>query len=585
MTNKKQQNFEHFLYLLIFGAALFVRLLLLGKAPLGEFEAKWAYQAWELAQGQTDHVGVQAGYLTLTENLFSLFESTNALARFWPAFLGSLIIFFPFFFRDQLGKKAAIIMALGLALDPGLVATSRLAGGPMLALAFSLLAIGVYFIKKPVWAVFFGGLALFSGTSLWMGALGLVITFGVSYLLGIFDLASHVRARFSSSPPGLAGERSFPWRFVTALGVVAMLGTSFLQHNHGFSAWLNALPVYLRGWAHSSDVSAFKVVAALFVYQPLALGFGLIATVRGWADGKKTPRFLSIWFVSTLMLALLYPGRQVFDLVWALVPLWALAAMEFSHSLGTEKSFHVDRIQAAIIVVLFVVVWLSFLSFLLTGAEAENLWMRWGVMGAAVLLMAIATAIVRTEWSWPVARKGLVVGVSATFGSYLLATMVGVAYLRPADPRELWHPGSGGSQMALLQDSLGELGLLEFGRQDILEVVVLDNSEIMRWGLRKFSSPLFYETISEQERPAFALTPLADTSQSWTESYTGQDFVVEALPAWDDAVDFNWMEWLAFREVPLKQRKVILWARHGSLPGAETEHDKTSGLEEGMIED
>ena len=585
MANKKQITFENFSYLIIFGLALLVRLLMLGKAPLGEFEATWAYQAWELAQGQTSHVGLQASYLTLTEGLFSLFTSSNALARFWPAVIGSFIVCFPFFFRAKLGQKAALVMALGLALDPGLVAVSRLAGGPILALVFSLLAMGFYYLKKPVWAMIFGGLALFAGPALWMGALGLALTFGVSHLAGAFEWSTHIRAWFSTSPSGSAGKRSFPWGFALALGVVTMQGTLFLQHYQGLSAWLDALPAYAAGWVHPSGVHAVRLLAALLVYQPLALIFGLIAAGRAWVTGEKTARFLSIWFVSALALGLLYPGRQVYDLIWALVPLWALAAMELIRGLETVKSFLVTRIHAASIFVLFALTWLSFVTLVTTGAGDDKWWLRWVVMGAALLLIGLATSIVHAGWSWPVAKKGLVVGVCAAFGTYLLAAMVGAAYLRPANPQELWHPGSGGVQMELLQESLGEFGLLTTGRQDNLDFIIIGDSEVLRWGLRQYPNSHFREAMPAQTRPAFVLSPLTEIAQPWTTSYNGQDFVLETSSAWAGNIDFNWMKWLAFRDAPLDQEKVVLWVRHDAFPGVETSDTPPASSEEGVIEE
>ena len=571
--DKKQITFEHFSYLSIFGLALFVRLLMLGKSPLGEFEATWAYQAWELSQGQTSHIGLQAGYLTLTEGLFSLMGSSNALARLWPALAGSLLVWTPFLFRAKLGREAALIMALGLALDPGLVAISRLAGGPMLAVTFFVLACGLLWAGKLAWAVFFGGMALLSGPALWMGALGMALTLGVAHWLGAFNLPSHARGRISTQMPG----RYTLWGLALALGAVIMLGTSFLHHYQGFSAWLSALPAFLEEWAWPSGVPAGRLVAALLVYQPLALIFGLIGGARGLARGEKTSRFLIIWFAAALGLALIYPGRQVYDLLWSLIPLWGLAGMELARNFGAVKASWVTRSQAAFIFVLFALAWLSFVSLVLLGGDPKRAGLQWGIVGSTFLLMALVTALVAGEWGWVAARKGLAAGVSATLGLYVLAGMVGAAYLHPGDPRELWLPGSGGGQVELLQESLGDVGLLNTGRQEQVEIVVLDGNAALHWALRGYTEVSFRDSMPLGTHPPVMITGEGEASQPWTAAYRGQDFVLRTSQGWAGAIPGDWKNWITFREAPLEKEKSILWVRWDLFPLAEKDEVEIEG--------
>jgi len=564
--NKKQITFEDFSYLIIFGLALFMRLLMLGKAPLSEFEATWAYQAWELAQGQISNIGLQAGYLTLTEGLFSLWGGTNALARFWPALAGSLLVLVPFLFRAKLGREAALIMALGLALDPGFVSISRLAGGPMLAVAFLALACGLLWAGRPAWAVFFGGMALLSGPSLWMGALGIALTLGVGHLLGALDLPSHVRGWISTLMPKQAEGRSIPWRLVIPLGAVVMLGTFFLQHYQGLSAWLSAFPAFWEGWGRPSGVPAGRLVVALLAYQPLALIFGLITAVRGFVKGEKTTSVLGFWFVAALGLALIYPGRQVYDLLWGLIPLWGLAGMELACILKAVKSSWVTRLHAAFVFILFTLAWLSFVNLILMGVDIQRIGLQWGIVGATFLLMALVTVIVAGEWGWIVARRGLVVGVSVALGLYVLSSTMGAAYSGQGDPRELWYPCPGGSQVKLLQESLGDVGLLETGRQEQLEIVVLDGNEVLAWALRGYSEVSFRDSTPMDRRPPVVITRESEASQPWTAAYLGQDFVLRTSQGWGGAIPADWKNWIVFREAPLEKEKSILWVRWDLFP-------------------
>ncbi|MBS1248890.1 MAG: hypothetical protein MAG431_00460 [Chloroflexi bacterium] len=588
----KKITFEHLYYFVIFSLALFVRTLMLGSAPLGAFEAGWAYQAWELARGLTSQVGFRTSYLILTEGTFSLLGSTNALARFWPALAGSLLVWVPFLFRYQLGPKAALIMALGLALDPGLVAVSRLAGGPILAVSFLFLAGGMFWHRKALWAVFLGGMALLSGPATWMGLWGMVVTLGMLRLLAVRWEARSLLGRLSAPVTGQPGrERFSPWGLALPLGMLILLATFFLQHYQGLSAWMSALPAFVGGWWAPSLVPAGRLAAALVVYQPLALVFGLVGGVRGFVRGEKSSQVLLVWFGVTLGLALLYPGRQVYDLAWSLIPLWGLAGMELARSLSAVKAFWVTRTQAAFVFVLCALAWLSFTTLVSAGGSEMGAALQWGIIGATILLAALTTAIVAGEWSWLVARKGVVSGISFALGFYALAAMVGVAYLRPGDPRELWYPGAGGGQAALLQESLGDVGLLESGRQENLEIVVQDGAAVLPWVLRGYAEVHFRESAIMDARPPVIITEEDEASQPWTAAYRGQDFVLKTSPAWDGALPVHWKTWLAFREAPLVKEKSVLWVRWDLFPfvteedeSAEDEPPLEENLEENLIE-
>ena len=142
--NPPRLKYEGWLYGLAFLIALGLRLLQLGTAPLTDSEANLALQALHIANGTRPLLGPQPAYILLTSVLFLIFESTNFLARLVPALVGSAMVFAPMFFREKLGARPALILAFLFAIDPGLVALSRLAGGVVLAVAFTLFAWGMW---------------------------------------------------------------------------------------------------------------------------------------------------------------------------------------------------------------------------------------------------------------------------------------------------------------------------------------------------------------------------------------------------------------------------------------------------------
>ena len=196
-------TFEQVLFLLALLLAVSLRLYRLGATPLSDAEAGWALQALQVAGGNaadstTDsqpnssiQIGPQPGYVLLTGFLFSIFGSSNFLARLLPALAGTLLILIPYLLRHQIGRATAFVLAFGLAFDPGLVTVSRQAASPMMALAFALLAVGFWYVRNPILAGIFAALALLSGPSLLAGLIPLGLAWSITRLaLGKQNLES-----------------------------------------------------------------------------------------------------------------------------------------------------------------------------------------------------------------------------------------------------------------------------------------------------------------------------------------------------------------------------------------------------------
>ena len=186
MKNQTRISTEVFLYSLIFVLAAALRFILLGKVPLVESEASWAYQAWQIWKGELIRPGSLVSYLSISKGLFFIFGSSDFAARVLPAAAGSLVIWIPYIMRGQLGRIPSLVLAFGLAVDPGLVSVSRLAGGPMPALIFLLLAGAAFHKSNLKWSLVCFVLALFSGPGFWMGAAILGITLFLSQMIGLW---------------------------------------------------------------------------------------------------------------------------------------------------------------------------------------------------------------------------------------------------------------------------------------------------------------------------------------------------------------------------------------------------------------
>ncbi len=557
---KKTLTIEHGLYALAFGLALLLRLLLLGTPPLSEFEAGWALDAYHVATGQAGQLAPQPGYSMLTGLLFFVLGSGDALARLLPALVGSALVWLPFCFREKLGRKAALVLAFLLAFDPGMIAVSRLAGGPMLALGFGTFAIAAGVLGAPVLAGILAGLALLSGPAFLHGLLVVVITGLLARVLGLWD-ADGSTFQFSAKTTR---------QFALAGVITLVLGaTLFMTVPAGLAAFGGIFTSYLRDWFSISEVPAGRLLLALVVYQPLGLIFGLIALARAWLKDDTTGKILSLVFGVALLLGLLYPARQVYDLVWVLLPLLALAAREIGRVLvleGDREKWLPALGLALLIFVLLVFIWMDFANLLYQIPGTQIYALRLLVAGAVFLVGVIATVLIGIGWARTAAVYGLAWGTLVFLGLYLISVGWGTTRNTERLAQELWNPGPITGERALMMETLGDLSEWAIGTRNDAEVVYNFDSDALRWALRTLPNARYADYASGEGAPAIVITGL-DTEQALPDSsYRGQSFAWRVYPYRLELSAHDWIYWFFFREAPTVSDQIILWGRLDVFP-------------------
>ena len=569
---------EHYLYGLAFLLALGMRLYQLGAASLTDVEAGWALQALGLVHGESVTLGAQPAYILLTSQLFSILRDTNFLARLFPALAGSLIIWLPWCLQRWMGdsswlRRAGIVMAFGLAIDPGLVSLSRQAGSLMPAMVFTLLILVCLYNRRMIWAGIFAGLALLSGLAFLQGLPILGLSWGL-YLLISRKLVNNQPMEAGAEPP----TGSLPVQSIR-VGVIAFsltllfAGTLFLRAPQGLGALAETIPAYLKSWIASSGIPVLRLPASLLIYQPLVLIFAIIGAVRAWFKDwdDQHPRqaliLLSIWAVVGILLPLLYAGRQVGDMAWALVPLWALAAIEISRSLLADEDRLTHLVAAGLGLLLFILAVVGWMNILSIGRYQVNVVIYWAVIIGAFLLGLIASLLVVAGWSARAAKLGVVWALCIVLALQLISNTWGTVILRQNGVRELWaHPPTTG-QADLLSVTLADLSSRNTGLRDQLEIVVLADSPALKWALRNYPNTRFETALSSTESPPVVITLKGAEELSLAEKYRGQDFVWRLYPGWQGVFPPDFINWLAFRQAPLGQDQIILWARADIFPG------------------
>jgi hypothetical protein len=568
---QRKRDFYPLLFLLAFILALGVRFLFLGSEPLSDPEAGWALQALGVARGDAASIGAQPLYLMVTGAWFFLFGSDNFLARLAPALAGTLLVFAPLLFRRQIGSRTALFLSFGLALDPGLIALSRQAGSPILAISFTTLALGFWFSRRPVFTGICAGLALLGGPELWPGWVGLVIT---GLVFWQFFQSKAPQTELAEEQPAQA---AFGWKgfFLAAVLTLLMTGTLLMRFPRGLNALAASLPAYLSGWGHFVGVSPIRLLEALLGYSLLAVVFGIWDGVYAWLRQDPVDRFLSIWLVAALLLALGYPSRQVASLGWALIPLWVLAARGLDRLPRTSSE---DTAPAWIysIVVLIVIgfAWLNFTGFLIAvQTDPESQQVRGLAITGAIVLILLASVLVGWGWSSRVATQGLLRGATVALCIYLVAGATWSAGWHSPMTAEVWDTYPQPVAQSYLTETIGDLSRWSSGRPDGAEIVVLGvHSPALQWALRGFPLAKFTDVLAAGSQPPMVITPQQE-QPTLAATYRGQEFTWGVEPNWAGMSITDRISWIAYHTSPKNNQMIILWARSDLFP----DHIPTTG--------
>jgi hypothetical protein len=558
--NSQLQKDQGWLYGLAFLLALALRLVQLGALPLTDSEATFALQALHLSQGLKPALGPQPAYILLTASLFYLFGGgTNFLARLVPALAGSFLVFAPLLFRHRFKSNAPLILAFFLALDPALLALSRQAASAILAAAFLLFAWGFWNLKRPAATGIFSALALLSGTSIWSALLSVGIA---------WSFQQFIESDKQDPEEAKAGSRSSAWIpsppssfLIPFVSTLIAFGTLFFLAPNGLSAALASIPAYLSGWVRPSGFSNALLLSSLLVYQPLAVFLALICIARAWWQGRRRAVRLSLWMLTALLLASFYPARQMADLIWAVIPLLALASIELARHF---LFFPEERLEVRGVILLTVFIltfaWLDLASLSWTQIPSPQGSLRVWLFLGSILLLVLSYLLVAAGWSFRIAKLGAVWGLTISLGILTLASGMGAAGLRGANTAELWLAAPRPNQAQLLLSSVNDLSDWNMGNKNSLPVEISGvQSPALEWLLREHPLTIG-NNLDAASSPDLVITPLQENI-ALASSYRGQDFIWNQQPAWAAAKFGDWLRWYTLRQMPFSSETIILWAR------------------------
>ena len=215
-----------------------------------------------------------------------------------------------------------------------------------------------------------------------------------------------------------------------------------------------------------------------------------------------------------------------------------------------------------------VIGWINLLSI---GRYQVSGLIYWAIIIGAFLLGIISLLLVAAVWSSNAARLGAVWAICIMLGLQLVSNTWGVAFLRPSSAQELWSYAPATGQADLLTATLSDLSSWNTGLRDQLQIVDMTGSPAIEWSLRNFPNFQYKASLAASETPPVVITSKNADEPRLAQQYRGQDFIWRSYPGWQSIFPSEFINWLAFRQAPLGQDQIILWARADIFPGGATE--------------
>ncbi len=348
----------------IFGLVLLVaaalRFFLLTNQPLNPLEAANSWSAWLVANGDPTPMAVAPNsplLYALYTTLYWALGGSDTLARTLPALCGVGVVWLLWYWRNWLGRTSALIAAALMAIDPWLVAYSRLGDSVGITLFLGMLVLTAL-LQLAKWqeqedrlpavlddsnatnktsdatgdgterrADLHNDIATGGQMARWQQiaaiALGLLVVSGPqmwSWLVVIAIFIVVVLPAYIWQQ--LIAERSF---WLLAIGAAIVGATGWLAYPEGLAALSTSLTVWLGGWTVGTDPYPLSWLWIRLVTDvPLILLFGVVGLSLTWrtgaAENGSQRRFFTAWLIWGIVLGLV-PGRSPMILEMVGLPL------------------------------------------------------------------------------------------------------------------------------------------------------------------------------------------------------------------------------------------------------------------------
>jgi hypothetical protein len=269
---------------------------------------------------------------------------------------------------------------------------------------------------------------------------------------------------------------------------------------------------------------------------------------------------LGTWALVSLVLALIYPGKQTSDIVWSVLPLWILTAIELGH--------HFDFIRingwevaglATLILSLLTFGWLNLASLIKMDLTTDAAHIRLLLLLAVIMLIGLSILLAGAGWSASVARLGGIWAGVIALTLFTLASSTGTAGVREPLTVELWEPEPRTSTVDVLLNVANQISDLNTGYISQLPLIVQGvNSPALEWLFRNWQVQEV-STLAPDAKPEIVITSVNQVNLA--ANYRGEALPLREVADWDHATRSAWLNWFVYRQMPILREEIILWVR------------------------
>jgi 4-amino-4-deoxy-L-arabinose transferase-like glycosyltransferase len=521
--------------------------------------AAWRFAHAEGAPTATGYSPILFAFQWLT---FLIAGANDFAARILPALAGTALVLAPAMLRGHIGRLGALAAGVLLALSPTALILSRTASGDILVAAGAMLcAIGLSRAATSAQpensAPAQRAVRLRSASQL--VALGLALMLvssplaysailamgGALLLLVAFDttLIDRIRASW-----GIA--RDAPNLVSYSLGTLAVswmvFGTSFGWHFGGLGASAALLPEWLGGFLEASDnLKPGFPALILLLYEPLILHAGAAGAILAFARLGRFNRFLALWSLSALVLAVVRTSRGPGDVLIGVLPLACLggyALARLYESLRRDGNWFSEGFYLLVTAPIWAYLLINLTTYTDQPAKYSRIPLLFvdasvptfliPVLATALPLFILAVAIGFIQGPMA-AFRGLALSALLALTLYTGGAAFGVSQNRADDPRELLVVRPTATDVRLLVETLSRIASERIGSAHAIDLTVRSDDPVLAWILRDFRE----QTNAGEAQPnAFApavVTPYVEGTLPLGEDYVGQVFPLRRSWEWD----------------------------------------------------
>ena len=313
------------------------------------------------------------------------------------------------------------------------------------------------------------------------------------------------------------------------------------------------------------------MLIALFGEQILAIVLAFWGAIAGWKKHSALNLFLGLWAIVSTLLVLLNPVRQVVDWAWTLLPLWILTAFGLENLV---QRFNVENglLKLFQTVATFALIIFSYLNFLsgVVGAVNSSALQENYILSVILplALLVVVTILVGWGWSSEAAWQGLLLGIGLLLVMITFGSAWKSAGLGPRPEAELWRSDAYPVGRDLTLKSVKNISLWNTGQETGIDLVLLNqNQASLQWELHDFENLKETNVLGDSDTPSLIISS-AENELSLTKSYRGQEIVWSSAPDFANKSAENCVKWFAFRQVPLKNTSILLWAKNDLFKGS-----------------